>query len=198
MSNMQAVDPRLLTKLNRRETHSSRATLSVVAAAVLLLAVLWLAVELVLSASGNAALLISPVELAKRTGSLGTATMPGVLVGAGIALALAGIALLAAALMPGNKPRHIVENGRCAVVIDDEVLAAAISRAARTAVRLAPEQVSTSVARKRVDVAVRPGSGRSVDTEVIQHAVERELSGYGLRRPLAVAVTTSAHGAVGT
>lgn len=197
MRNAHAMDPRMISRINLRETRSSRAALSIVVAAVLLVALAWLAVELILSATGNSALLMSPVELARHAASLATATIPGALVGAGIAVALAGVALLAAALLPGTKPRHIVGSDRSAVVIDSEVLAAAVSRAARTSARLAPEQVTSSVGHKHIDVVVRPSSGLTVDTDVIREAVESEVSGYGLRRPLTVGITTSTQGVVG-
>ncbi|MDO5754252.1 hypothetical protein [Arthrobacter sp.] len=198
MSSFQATEPRLIMRMNRREIRSSRAAWSIVAATVLLLAVLWLAVELVLSATGNSALLLSPTELALRTASLGTATIPAALTAAGGILVLAGIAVLALAILPGRKPRHIVDNDRFAVVVDGEVLAAAVSRTARTAAQLAPEQVTSSVGRKRIDVVVRPGSGRTVDKESVKYAVEREVSSYGLRQSMFVDVSTTTHRAVGS
>lgn len=197
MSTSEANDPRVIRRLTQRETRSSRAALSIVVASVLLVAMVWLALELVLSATGNTALLMSPVELAERTASLATETIPGALVAAGVALGLLGLAMLASAFLPGTRSRHIIVNGRSAVVVDSEVLAAAVSRAARTAARLAPEQVTSRVGHKRIDVQIHPNSGMEVNTGVIEEAVERELSGYGLRRPLAVAVSTGTHGAVG-
>jgi hypothetical protein len=197
MRNVQGSAPQLIARMNLRETRSSRAALSIAAAAVLLVAVVWLALELVLSVSGNSAWLMSPGELARHAASLATDTLPGALIAAGAVLALTGFAILAAAVLPGTKPRHIVGNPRSAVVVDSEVLAAAVSRAARTAARLAPEQVTSSVGRKRISIVVRPSSGGVVDAGAIRAAVEREVSGYGLRKPLAVGVSTSTHGAVG-
>lgn len=197
MRSVQATDPQLIKRLNLRETRSSRAALSIVGASVLLAAIMWLGVELVLSVTGNSPLLISPADLAGRTASLGTATIPWVLVGAGAVAAVVGIALLAAAILPGTKPRHILENPRSAVVVDSEVLASAISRAARTAARLAPEQVASRVGRKRVHVTVSPGSGRTVDTNAIRDAVEQDMSGYRLRTPLTITLSTGTRGEVG-
>lgn len=195
MSNAQATSQRAVRRLGRRETRSGRAALSIVMAVVLLAAIVWLLLELVLSAMGNAALLISPAELARRTAALATDTLPGALVAAGAVLALLGIALLAAAVLPGHKPRQIMGNPaaagtRSAVVVDNEVLAAAVSRIARQAARLAPDQVTSSVGRKRIDVVLRPGSGRDVDANSVREAVEHEVDGYGLRRPLTVSVST--------
>lgn len=201
MRNQDASNPKLVNRLNRRETRSSRAALSVTVAAVLLLAAVWLAVELTLSATGNAALLLPPAELAQRTVALPATTIPGALTAAGAAVALLGLALLAAAVLPGTKARHIVANPRSAVVVDAQVLASAAARAARTEARLAPEQVTCSVGPRRLDVVVSPVTGRAVDTAAVRAAVEDEVAGYGLRRALAVGVSLNKpgdkHGAVG-
>lgn len=191
-------EAKLIRRLTLRETRSSRAALSVVVAVVLLALTLWLAAELVLSATGNQALLISPGQLANGAAVVPTATIPGALVGIGAGLALLGAALLAAALLHGAKARHAVANPRAAVVVDSEVIAAASSRAARTQAGLLPEQVSTSVGRTRLEVSIRPTSGRSVDVTAVRDAVEGETSGYGLEKPLPVHVTASKEGVVGT
>ncbi len=197
MRSVHATDPQLIKRLNLREIRSSRAALSIVSASVLLVAIVWLGVELVLSVTGNPSLLISPADLASRIASLGTATITWVLIGAGALAAILGIILLGAAILPGTKPRHILENSRSAVVVDSEVLASAVSRSARTAARLAPEQVASRVGRKRVDVTVRPGAGRTVDTNAIREAVEEDMSGYRLRKPLIIALSTGTRGEVG-
>lgn len=181
--------PQLIRRLTLRETRSSRAALSIMVAAVLLLAAIWLGLELLLSRTGNAALLISPAELAQKAASLATATIPGVLVAAGALVTLVGIALLCAAVLAGTKPRHIIANPRAAVVVDSEVVAAAVSRTARTAAHLAPEQVASSVGRKRIDVSVRPAAGRSVDVDTVREAVEKEVATYGLLRQPAITIS---------
>lgn len=186
-----------IRRTGRRETHSSRAVLSVATAVILLIAVLWLVLELVLSLTGNAALLISPTELLSRLASLGTATIPAALTAAGVVLALIGVAYVLAAILPGTKPRHIVENPRAAVVVEREVLASALARTARTAAQLAPEQVTASVGHRNVQVRVHPTSGKAVDLPAVQEAVDREVSGYSLERALKVTVVVAPHGAVG-
>lgn len=196
MSQEKAREARIINRLNVRETRSSRAVVSIVVAAVLLVMALWLAMELVLSVTQNAPLLMSPAELAQRLASLATQANPAALVAAGVAAALLGIFLLAMAVLPGTKARHVIANKRSAVVVDNAVLAAALSRTARTAAHLAPEQVATSVSRTRIDVSVHPSSGRAVDTEHIRETVAREVQLYGLRKPLTVGVTS--HAAVGS
>lgn len=187
----------IIRRMGRRETHSSRAVLSIVTAAVLLAAVLWLALELVLSVMGHGALLISPVELMERTASLGTATLPSALVAVGVVLAAIGVAYVLAAILPGTKPRHLIENSRSAVVVDREVLASAIARTARTTSRLAPEQVTASVGHRNVEVRVHPSSGVAVGEAAIREAVDREIANYSLARKLKVNVAVASQGAVG-
>ena len=181
---------RAINRMNVRETRSGRAALSVTVAAVLLVVTLWLGVELVLAATGQPPLLIAPAKLAQGSLSLTADAAPGALIGAAALLALLGLTLLLAAVLPGSKPRHIVDNQRSAVVVDSEVLAAAVSRAARTAARLAPEQVTSRIGKKRVLVVLHPGSGKAVDLALVREAVEGEVASYSLRKTLALHVTT--------
>jgi hypothetical protein len=186
-----------IRRINRRETHSSRAVASVVTAAILLLAILWLVAGLVLKATGNAALLVSPAELAQRVALLARNTLPAALTGGGIVVAIAGLVLVLLATLGGTKPRHVIDNPRAAVVVDNEVLAAAISRTACQTARLAPEQVSTRVGRKTVDVTVHPSSGLKLDEAALKEAVDAEVLGFALQRAVTLRVAITEKGAVG-
>lgn len=186
-----------IRRINRRETHSSRAVASVVTAAVLLLAVIWLGVGLVLKATGNAALLMTPAQLAQRVALLAQNTLPAALTGAGIVVAVIGLAVVLLAILGGSKPRHVIDNPRAAVVVDNEVLAAAISRTARQTTRLAPEQVTTRVGRNTVDVTVHPSSGLAVAEDALRTAVDAEVLGFGLQRAVKLRIVITDKGAVG-
>jgi hypothetical protein len=70
-----------------------------------------------------------------------------------------------------------VPNGRAAVVVDAEILAATLARRARLAAGVGPEQVLVTVGRRLVEVAVRPTSGIPVDAEAVRRAVEEDLRG---------------------
>ncbi|WP_146233364.1 hypothetical protein [Arthrobacter psychrolactophilus] len=197
MRTMEATAPALLRRLNLRETRSSRAAVSIVVASVLLLVIVWLGLEQALSLTGNDPLVLAPAELLEQAASLGTAILPWALIAAGVAVVLLGIALLAAAVLPGTKARHVLENSRSAVVVDSEVLAAAVSRTARTVARLAPEQVASRVGRTRIEVDIRPDAGRTVDTNAIREAVERDVKSYRLRRSPAIMLSTGLQGTRG-
>ncbi|WP_104087183.1 hypothetical protein [Arthrobacter sp. GMC3] len=187
----------IIRRIGRREIHSPRSALSIAAAIALLAAVLWLMLETVLALTGNSPLLIAPAELAHGIAVLGTATLPAALIAGGFGLALLGIFFVGAAILPGNKARHVMANARSAVVVDRDVLASAIARTARTAARLAPEQVTASVGHRDIHVRLHPSSGRAVDQQGVREAVDREFASYQLARALKVTVVVAPHGAVG-
>ena len=61
------------------------------------------------------------------------------------------------------------------VVVDDDVLAGALSRAAAGTAGLQRDRASTSVGRRRADVSLRPTSGFAVSKDDVDRAAEREL-----------------------
>lgn len=187
----------LIRRMGRRETHSSRAALAVVSGAVLLAVVLWLILEGVLSMTGNGPLLLAPAQLMHALAVMGTATVPATLLMAGLVIGLLGLLLVAAAVLPGGKPRHILAHPRSAVVVERDVLASAIARTARTAARLAPAQVTATVGSRTAQLKLHPSSGMPVDLDTVREAVDKELSGYSLARPLTPTVSVAVHGAVG-
>lgn len=186
-----------IRRLERRETHSSRAAASIVTALILAAAFLWLALELVLALLGADPLMVRPGAMAQWLVHVPEATVPAGLVAAGVVLALLGIVFLALAVKGGRRSRRTLKSGQAAIVVDDDVIAAAVSRRARLAGNLAPGQVTTTVGNGSVQVLVRPTSGLPADRSAIQQAVEDELAGYGLGRKLSPKVRISTEGALG-
>ena len=184
-------------RLLRRETHSSRAVASVTAAVVLLVVLAWLGTEAVLSLLGQPALVASPPAMLQWVAGLPQTTLPWGLVAAGAGLALVGLLVLLVAVTPGTKALHVVGHERAAVVIDSEVVAAAVSRRTRQEAGLDPDQVSTRVDRRRITVDVRPTSGSPLDERLLQAAVEKELAGYGIRPEPGVRINIRHEGALG-
>ena len=184
-------------RLLRRETHSSRAVASVTAAVVGLLGLAWLGTEAVLSLLNQPPLVANPPAMLQWVADLPQSTLPWGLAAAGVGLALIGLVILLVALTPGTKALHVVEQDRAAVVIDSEVIAAAVSRRTRQEAGLDPDQVSTRVDRRRITVDVRPTSGSPLDEATIQGAVEEELSGYGIRPDPRVRINIRHEGALG-
>lgn len=190
-------EARTRKKLIRRETHSSRAGLSIAVALVLLAVFLWLGTESVLALLGLAPLLASPWQLASATVTAAGAVDRGELTAAGTAAAVLGLTLLVAALKGGRKGRRGIAADRAAVVVDDQVIAAAVSRQVQRAAKLAPEQVSTTVSRSRVQVMVTPTSGAPLDRDTVAAAAATEIDACRPVRKVTTDVRIAAEGALG-
>lgn len=184
-------------RIVRRTVHSSRATASVVTASLLILILAWVGTETVLSALGAPALLVSSVEMGEWLISVPEHTTSSALVVAGVGMALIGLALVLVGILPGRRHRHTLPSDRSAVVVDDDVIAAALSRAARQAAGLLPGQVTTVVRRRGAEVNLRPTSGVALDEVAVADAVRRELASYGLRPEPTVRLHVSDRGVVG-
>lgn len=190
-------EDRRTRRLLRRETHSSRSVPSVVTAAIVLLALLWLFLETALSVSGAPPLLLSPLTAAGWLADLPRQAPGAVLAVVGLLVALVGLLLLALAILPGNRPRYVVTDERNAIIVDYEVVASAASRVARTAAGVSTDQVYSWASRRSIDVQVHPTSGLPVDEEAVRVAVVRELDSYGLDPMPTVSVAVASRGAVG-
>lgn len=184
-------------RIIRRETHSSRAGLSALTAVLVLAACLWLGTESILSLLGRSPLLASPQQLAALARDLPKAVTPAGLMATGAAFAAVGAALLLAAVTGGRRGRRAMHSNGSALVVDDEAIAAAISRRVRLAANLAPEQVATAVTRNRALVSVRPTSGITLDPDALTAAATDEVAALRLRKALAPHVRIATEGAVG-
>lgn len=184
-------------RIARRTTHSSRAVASVITAALLIVVLAWVGTETVLSALGAPALLVSPVRMGQWLAAVPQNTAPPVLLGAGVGLVLIGVLLVLLGILPGARPRHTLPSDRSAVVVDDDVIAAALSRTACQAAGLVPAQVTAVVGRSRAELMIRPTSGVALDETAVAAAVHRELASYGVRPEPAVNVRVSKRGVVG-
>ena len=189
--------PTRTSRLARRETRSSRTVASVVTAVVLILILVWLGTEAVLASSGQRPLLAAPARMAEWLVHLPAATLPWGLVAAGAGLALLGLLLVVLAVSPGTRPRRIMASDRAALVVDDDVLAAAIDRAARKAGALLPEQVSSRIRRRRIEVRIRPIPGGGVDEPAVRAAVEQVLASSALQPEPKLDIIVSDRGKVG-
>ena len=168
-----------------------------VTAVLLILMLAWVNIEIVLSALGAPALLIASVQMGEWLIEVPQDTTPSALVATGVGIALIGLLLVLLGILPGRRRRHTLPSDRNAVVVEDDVIAAALSRVARKTAGLQPGQVTTVVGRRRADVRVSPTSGVALDEEAVAEAVRRELTSYGLRREPIVQVHVSSRGVVG-
>ena len=160
----------------RRETHVSRSVSTVVAMLLLLVVAAAAVFAAVLVFLDQRVLGIDPRDVVDAAVAAPRGLDPTVVVGVGAVVAVVGLVLLAKGVLPGRRPRHTMPSGRLAVVVDDEVLASAAARAARTATRLGPDATVGTVGRRTVDVVLRPAAGVDVPAVAAKDAVDREFA----------------------
>ncbi|MGN8051097.1 hypothetical protein ACTJKO_15560 [Curtobacterium sp. 22159] len=167
---------RVYRRILRRETNASRSGAVVVAMLVTLVVAAAAVFAAALVLLDQRVLGIDPRDLvdAARRAPRGLDTT--VVVGIGAIIAVVGLVFLAQALLPQRRPRHVMSSERLAVVVDDEVLASAAARAARSATRLGPDAAVGTVGRRTVDVVLRPAAGVDVPAVAATEAVQAELA----------------------
>jgi len=167
-------DPEM-ARILRRETHSSRAGAATIAAVLVIVLCVYALLESGVRAVGQPPWLIDPSTAAERAIALPEGISPLLLGASGAVIAMVGLFFLLHAVLPGRRARHLLRDPRTAVVVDDEVLASALARRARTAANVTQEQVMVVVSRQLVVVNVRPTSGSRVSEEAVRSAVQAEL-----------------------
>ncbi|MHA7263070.1 DUF6286 domain-containing protein [Arthrobacter sp. TMN-37] len=181
----------------RRELHASRAVPSILTGTVVAAVSILLFLEAVLKAVGDPPFLIDLDRLAASLGRLPDLLPASLLVPAGLLVFVVGLMLFLAAVLPGRRARYAVPNGRAAVVVDAEILAATLARRARLAAGVGSEQVLVTVGRRLVEVTVRPTSGIPVDAESVRLAVQEDLRGTVAEPFPAVRVAVAPSGVIG-
>lgn len=167
--------------MTRRETHSSRAITSVVVATVTLALMVYLATEGILGILNKKPLLMSWSQMVDYVVKYPDPILPSALIIIAIILALIGLFLIAKALLPGPLGRHAIKDHRSAYIIDDAVIASAISRITREEAALGQGQVTTEVRQRLVRTMVTPTSGIPLSAEGIQQSLEPQLHSYHLK-----------------
>lgn len=186
----------LYRRLARRETHSSRSGIAIVLALVFVVVLAWVGTEAVLSALKQPALLVAPKDAAVSV--LQAASAPvGLLVAAGVVVAVLGLVLIVVSLAPGRRGRRVAKADRTAAVVDDRVIAQSVAQKASYAGDVDPDQVHVTVGTRSVEVEVSRTSGRSTDLGGIQAAVDQELRSYDYQPALRGNVHLSKKGTIG-
>ncbi|RKR19796.1 DUF6286 domain-containing protein [Arthrobacter oryzae] len=186
-----------MERILKREMHSSRVVVSVIAAALVALVCGYALLETAVRAIGQPPWLVDPLTAAQRVVALPAGVRPLLLTAAGAVVAMAGLFFFLNAVLPGRRARHQLPDRRAAVVVDDEVIAAALARRARLAANVTKEQVMVIVARNRVVVNVRPTSGVPLRSDAVLDAVRREVRDMGLSPMPDVQIRVSTAGVVG-
>lgn len=193
---MNATPPYSYRRILRRETHSPRSTLAITVASTLIVLCLYCGIEIVLMMLGRPALIAAPQNILTALSQLGSAPT-AVPLATGILLMLLGILLLVGALTPGRRARHQIPSNRAAVVVDDDVIAAALARHAAHAGNTNPANTIVSLFAHRAIVRLTPTSGTPVQSHAVHDAVAAQLAAFELHPPVRAAVIISTVGKVG-
>ncbi|GAA4376534.1 DUF6286 domain-containing protein [Paeniglutamicibacter cryotolerans] len=191
---MSAPD-RTLARIIRREMHSSRSLAAIIVALGLLFLILWFGVETALAGLRLPALWARPSTVLQAAASL-TDVQPVLLVVGGALIALVGLFLILAAVLPGSLARRRLESDRCAVVVDDSVIATAVAQRVSQLAGIDPRQIRVLVGSRELIVNVVPSSGLQNRQEAIRTAAMQALQPHGLELP--VKVNISKKGVIGS
>lgn len=194
MSKQSSKSGPYVSYLVRRETHSSRALISVIVALLLMAGLGYLATEGVLAALGRPPLLATPQDLWEQApAALQEKYRPLVII-VGIVLGLFGLGLLAKAILPGTLSKHALKDDRAAYVADDSVIASGISRLMREDAGLPQGTVSTAVSKRRSLSTITPTTGRPIDQEQMLKLAKDEAASWQLQPRLKTAIKVSQEG----
>ncbi|MEA5454918.1 hypothetical protein SPF06_09320 [Sinomonas sp. JGH33] len=164
-----------LALATRREMSSGRVFAAALVALVVTLLCVYALLESTLQAIGQPAWIIDPETASRFVAGLPGDVNAGILGLLGVLVAVVGVGFVLLAVLAGRPGRRVLPSTRIAVVLDDEVLASALARRARTAATVRPEQVTVVVSHAEAIVNVRPTSGVPVRAEDVLAAVEDEL-----------------------
>ena len=171
------------SRLRRRETTSPRSIPAITTAIIILLICAYLATEIILRMLSQPPLLVQPSALI--AGALtAPETVAAVVLTTGIAAALLGLVLIIAAVSPGRRSRHIVDTERTLTIVDDEVIASALSRRAAVDANVDPDAARVTVSARRAVVTLTAASGTPISIAPVADTVQKQLEGYRLSPPL--------------
>lgn len=186
-----------MRRILQREIRSSRAAVAGVAAVLVAVLCGYGMLESGVRAIGQPPWIIDPQTAAERIVALPNGIPPLLLGVIGAVLAMAGLFFFLNAVLPGRRARHLLDDSRAGVVVDDEVIASALARRARLAANVTQEQVMVVVSRRQVTVNVRPTSGVPVSAGALLDAVRQELLEMAPAPMPAVSVNLATSGVIG-
>jgi hypothetical protein len=196
----EAVEPGGPTGMERilaREMRSSRAVPAIIAAILVFVLCGYALLETAVRAIGQPPWLAAPEAAAEQVVALPGGVPPLLLGALGALVGMVGLFFFLNAVLPGRRARHLLQDRRAAVVVDDEVIASALARRARLAANVAQEQVMVTVSKSHVLVNVRPTSGVPLLAETVQAAVQEELGEMAPMPTLDVQVNLATAGVIG-
>lgn len=169
----------VLKRVVRRETHSPRTVSTVIVLALVVVAAIYVGVEIVLHLLGVGPFLVAPGAALTWLQELPDQHQ-GLVVAGGLLVAVAGVVLVWFALGAGRRPKHELGSSSYAVLVDNGVIASSVAERVRRELDLAKGAVVVGVGHRSADITVRPEPGQPVDRRHVRAVAESELAGYEL------------------
>lgn len=184
-----AVDARRDRRAARRLLHRPRSVWVSIALLVAIAGAVLLLVELILQTIGAGPALLD-LDAARTAVTEGGPWAIAVIGGA----AALGILCLWGAVGPGSTHRRILGTERAPIVVDDAILAGALSRTAARVAGVPAGQVTTHVTRRRAVITVTPTTGFDVDAAQIARAGDALLGELGIGPALRTSIFVDTKG----
>lgn len=169
----------VLKRVVRRETHSPRTVSTVIVLALVVVAAIYVGVEIVLHLLGVGPFLVAPGAALTWLQELPDQHQ-GLVVAGGLLVAVAGVVLVWFALGAGRRPKHELGSSSYAVLVDNGVIASSVAERVRRELDLSKGAVVVGVGHRSADITVRPEPGQPVDRRHVRAVAESELAGYEL------------------
>lgn len=169
----------VLKRVARRETHSPRTIATVIVLALVVVAAIYVGVEIVLHLLGVGPFLVAPGAALTWLQELPDQHQ-GLVVAGGLLVAVAGVVLVWFALGAGRRPKHELGSSSYAVLVDNGVIASSVAERVRRELDLSKGAVVVGVGHRSADITVRPEPGQPVDRRHVRAVAESELAGYEL------------------
>lgn len=187
-----AINKRLL----KQETHSKRRWVAIIVALVWALSALALLVESIRQFLGYRPRGLAFKEILIFGEQLPNSSRLAVIILVAVVFIILGLFLLSKAFGAGHLQRHGQPDDRVAFVIDDVVVASAISKAIREQAGLDSGQVTTTVAKNQINIQVKPTSGRELSAAEILQVAQTLVKECQLDQKMKVSVKLSSTGVV--
>lgn len=170
----------VLARVARRETHSPRTVAMAVAVVLVILALIYVGLEIVLDLLSQPALLIAPADALAQLADVPGLQPSGTVIGIGLIVAVVGLVFLVLSLTPGRLSKHRMDIGDRAVIVDNGVLAASLAQRISDEAGIPRDHITVGVAHRVVDVVITPDAGLPIDASRVRVIADEEMAGYRL------------------
>ncbi|PQZ89054.1 hypothetical protein CQ018_16030 [Arthrobacter sp. MYb227] len=180
-----------------RELTSGRSPAAIVLAVLVIVLCGYALFEASLKALGQEPLIATP-----ETWWRWISTLPGesnlyALAAAGAVLTMLGLTFFIHGVRTGRLAKHSMQCEEAVLILDDQVLAAALARRTQVDAAVGQGQVLVIINRDRIEVQIRPTSGTPLSDDTVIAALENELEINSVVPLPKIKVKISANGVIG-